>query len=298
MPETTHLPFSRRPSALRYMARAFVTRHPGLARAGGFPPLAATWRGPLLGARARDEALALCGPGAAAGLPLLLPQLVGLRLQMAVLTHPSFPLPVWRSLQIRNRLHLLRPIPAESEVELTTHVDARRFLEKGAELDLRTRVLSGGALLWEGVATYYYRGRHGLPVDAPPPAAPPPVAGAPDATWQTPAGSGWRTGHLTGDYNPLHWWHGYARRAGFRGASLHPGLALARCLAHLPDPGGPAQRLDAWFRGPVYEGAGARLAAEPGPEGARFALLVEGDERPAIVGAWRAARAGEVLDGA
>lgn len=288
------LPFPRRPSALRYMARAFVTRYPGLARAGGFPPLAATWRGALLGEVERAEALALCGPGAAAGLPLLLPQLVGLRLQMAVLTHPSLPLPIWRSLQIRNRLHLLRPIATDGEVELETRVDAQRFLEKGAELDLRTRALAGGALAWEGIATYYYRGPHGRPLDAPPP-APPPVAAAPETAWQTPAGTGWRAGHLTGDYNPLHWWSGYARRAGFRGPSLHPPLAIARCLAHLPDPGGPAQRLDAWFRGPVYEGAGASLAAEPGPGRTRFALFVEGDERPAVVGEWRAAPAGEVL---
>src|SRR6185369_10158497 len=36
--------------------------------------------------------------------PVLFPQVVGFRLQMALLTHPAYPLPIWTALQVRNRL--------------------------------------------------------------------------------------------------------------------------------------------------------------------------------------------------
>lgn len=297
MTQPLHLEFDDRPSAAAYMLGALAP-HPGLRRAGRFPPVVATWRRARLGARERADFLALCGPEAEPGLALLLPHFVGLRLQMAVLTHRAFPLPIWKALQIRNHLLLHRPIPAGADVGFETRVDGQRILEKGAEVDLRTSARCDGLLAWEGLSTFYYRGRHGPPGEPSPRARSPEVGARAEAHWSAPAGMGWRAGALSGDYNPLHWWRPYARRSGFRGPFLHPPVALGQCLARLPAPGAPAgQRLDAWLKGPVYERAAVSLAADAGPEGTRFALAVDGDDRPAILGHWCAARPGETLDG-
>jgi len=65
----------------------------------------------------------------------------------------------------------------------------------------------------------------------------------------------WRFGALTGDYNGIHQWDGYARRFGFAAASTHPQRAVALCLSHLPTPASGPQQLDLWIRGPAYYGS-------------------------------------------
>jgi hypothetical protein len=79
-----------------------------------------------------------------------------------------------------------------------------------------------------------------------------------------------------------------------RPQSLVTFVVLGQRLARLPSRGG-AQRLDAWLKGPVYHGSGVRLRASTDGEGTAFALVVGGEERPAIVGRWRAAGPAERL---
>jgi len=43
-------------------------------------------------------------------------------------------------------------------------------------------------------------------------------------------------------------------------------------------------RLETWIKGPVFYGAKVSLRAESRPQEQRFALHVDGDARPAIVG--------------
>ena len=164
------------------------------------------------------------------------------------------------------------------------------------EVDLHTTVEVERQLAWESVNTFYYRGRFG---EAGPPS---PMASAPEAgdevidRWRTPAGGGLGFGGLTGDYNGIHWWSTYARLFGFRGAFHHPQLVLGQALAHLAEgASAPAQRLDAWLKGPVYHGSAVTLRARPGTDGTAFAVVAEGEERPAIVGRWRAVPAGSRL---
>ena len=45
-----------------------------------------------------------------------------------------------------------------------------------------------------------------------------------------------------------------------------------------------AQRLDAWLKGPVYYGSDLTLRVAETRDAVTFALQVDGDERPAIVG--------------
>lgn len=288
------LEYERRPSTAAFMLRALYP--PALRRKGPFPPICARWRGHRVALLRLAELRRLTALEREAGLPLLYPHVFGFPLQMVILTHPAFPLPIWRVLQIRNHLLQRRPIPEDAVLDLETRVSGQRVLEKGVEVDLHTTVVFDEQPAWESLNTFYYRGRFG---EAGPPS---PMASAPDvaedvvARWRTPAGGGWRFGALTGDFNGIHWWSRYARAFGFRRAFHHPQLMLGQSLARLPTSGFEGiQRLDAWLKGPVYHGSEVSLRATAVPHGTAFAVVAEGERRPAIVGRWRSVATGTSL---
>lgn len=273
------------------MVRAFH-RTPGLRRAGGFPPLRARWRHHRIDHRHLAQFLQLTGLRAARGLPLLYPHVFGFPLQLVILTHPAFPIPIWGGLQIRNHLLQHRPISEDAALDLEARVAGQRILEKGAEVDLHTTVHAREELLWESLTTFYYRGRFGEAGVGSPLARAPDVGDEVIARWHTSSGTGWRFGRLTGDFNGVHWLRWYARMFGFRRAFHHPQLVLGQCMARLPAcESAGAQRLDAWLKGPVYYDSDVRLRATTDRDGTAFALGVDGEERPAILGCVRSAAA-------
>lgn len=294
--EPHRLQFSRRPSAAAYLLR--VARQP--VPAGGavrVPPIESRWDGVRASPRALAQFRALTGLAGGERLPLLYVHVLGFRLQMTVLTHPAFPLPIRRGLQIRNHLLQRAVIPAGAELHLEARVADQRILAKGAEVDLHLAVHADGEPAYEGLTTFYYRGRFGEPGAESPMARPPTVPETGETAWRMPSQGRWRFGRQTGDYNPLHFFSGYARKAGFPGATLHPQRVLGQCLARLPEPHPAApQRLDAWLRGPVPYGAEVRLRADSAAQGTDFALFAEGDPRPAILGRWSAPAAPALLD--
>ena len=278
--------FHRRPSALAYMARAMLPSA-GRVRSDAAVGLAVRWSGLRVDARERGELEALAGCGA--GLDLLYPHVIGFRLVMALLTAPAFPLPIWRALQVRNRITAHGPLPADEPLDLTTEVAARRVVEKGVELDLRTALRSGERLVWESLNVFFYRGRPGAPGAEAPAPQPPRVDGPEVARWRMPGRAGWRFGRLTGDYNGIHVWPAYARRFGFRDAFFHPQLVIGQCLARLPAPG-PAQQLETWLKGPVFYDSDVALSAASHGATVEFALRLEGDARPCVLGRWSRAQ--------
>lgn len=289
--------FRDRPSTAAFMLRAL---YPARLRRGlPFPPLGVAWRQHRVDRRRLGAFLRLTGLEAGPALPLLYPQVFGFPLQMVVLTHPAFPLPIWRVLQIRNHLLQRRPIPPDAALDLETWVAGQRLLAKGVEVDLRTKVVVEADVAWESVNTFYYRGRFGEAQH------PSPLASAPEAgddvvgRWRTPSGGGLTFASFTGDYNGIHWCTAYARLLGFRRAFHHPQLVLGQALARLPIArSAPAQRLDAWLKGPVYRGSEVTLRARSGAAGTTFAIVPAGERRPAIVGAHaEASRDASLVDG-
>ncbi|TAN53217.1 MAG: acyl dehydratase [Betaproteobacteria bacterium] len=277
------LEFRRVPSALVFMARAILTpRRPGWQAQP--PPLAARWRGHRVGGAQLDDFFGLTGLRGHATWPLLYPHLVAFRLQMAVLTDPGFPLPIWTALQVRNHVVLQRSFDRGAVLDFATRIPAQRVVDKGAEIDLHTTAHAEGDLVWESTNTFFYRGRFGAPGDASPLALAPRVEGAEQARWTMPAGGGIRCGRLTGDYNGIHLSDWYARRFGFRGAFQHPQRVIGECLARLPERDHPEPlRLDTWLKGPVYYGAEVGLRVSEASAAVTFALHVDEDARPAIV---------------
>lgn len=270
------------------MARAILApRRPGLR--GGLPALQATWRDHRVEGEPLDAFLELTGLEGHPLWPLLYPQAAGFRLPMTILTDRRFPFPIWGALQVRNRLMLYQPISRGDILEFEARIADARALEKGTEIDLACAVRRAGKLVWESLNAFYYRGyRSELPVSAESVAAPV-VEGAPIAEWTATGESRARFGRVTGDYNGIHLSGWYARLFGFRGAFHHPQRMLGEALAHtqraeraLP------LRLETWLKGPVYYGAKVSLRASA--DRSEFALLVEGDGRPAILGRLSAGR--------
>ena len=289
------LHYRRQPSTLRFMANA-LSPSPGFAADGGLPSIAARWSRHRVSARGLDAFLELTGLPAAPHLPLLYPHVVGFPLQMVILTHPRFPVPIWRVLQVRNHLLQHRPLAVDAAFDLGTRIVGHRLLDKGAEVDLHTEVHAGGGLAWESLNTFYFRGRYGPAGKASPLATAPAIGDRQVDAWRMPEGGGWRFGGLTGDYNGIHVFGWYARRFGFPRPFFHSQRVLGQCLARLPAPDAAApQRLDAWLKGPVFYGAKVELRADTGDGGTAFALHADGDERPAIVGRLRAAEPGRRL---
>lgn len=282
-PREIELEYRRRPSALRYMALA-LWPSPGLRAGAALPRMRARWTNLRAAARELDDIEALTGVAGGDALPFLVPHVLGFRLQMALLTHPSFPVPIWRTLQVRNRLCSHRPIGRSARFELEVDVVAHRILDKGVEFDLRCRAIESGTPAWEGITTFYARGRYGEATASPQPALAPPGGSAEVVDhWRADVHGALRFGALTGDYNGIHLSNHYARRFGFPGAFLHPQRALGACLARLP--GGTRPRtLEAALRGPVPYAADVTLRAEQVAGATAFSLSVGEDARPAIIG--------------
>lgn len=300
--------WDREPSALGYMIGAFRAS-PGWDGARGCPDLRLRWRGYRIEPAIRDELLAGALPSTRDAratrdpgvLDILHPQATGFRLVMALLTHPRWPLPIWNALQVRSRLRLLRSLRPGEPGNLTAAPCGWRVIEKGLEIDVGLAFECAGERCWEGVTTFYYRGRHGDPrsggdergAPAASPALPGPVVAdgvdpGPAGTerWITPAGERRRYGRLTGDYNGLHLWDAYARRMRFPAAFAHPQRIVAQCLARLDARAAAPAHLDLWIKGPVFYGRPVTMRSSPDPASGRttFGLRLDGDPRPALLG--------------
>jgi acyl dehydratase len=184
-----------------------------------------------------------------------------------------------------------RSIAENAALDFEVRVTKQRILGRGAEFDLHTKVRVEGVLAWESLVTFFTPGRFGKPEDPSPLASSPLVQGEVIESWRMPEAGAFRMGRFTGDHNGIHLSDRYARAFGFRRALYHPPMVLGHCFARLASFGSRSvTRLDAWLKGPVYKGSVVTLVAEPTPAGGplAFALRVESDDRPALVGrmAW------------
>jgi hypothetical protein len=226
------LEFRRRPATLSNMKSALHSR-PGLGKAGRFPEIAARWIGHRADPRQLREFLTLSGIAPGASQPLLYLHSASFPLQMVILTHPTFPVPIWRMLQVRNHLLQHRSLPADAPVDIAFRVAGQRTLEKGTEVDLVGEAWVQRELIWESLTSFYFRGRSGATDAASPLAQAPEPPGDLVAELRMPNHGRWRFGAITGDYNGIHLWNWYARLFGFKRALLHPQRVLGYCMERL-----------------------------------------------------------------
>lgn len=275
------LDFHGKPSFLAFMAQMWRPKG-RFDAAKGLPEMVATWRGQRFSSRELCDFFELSGLPHGEDLSILHPHTASFPMLMAMLSDPAFPLPIWRMLQVRNRLTQYEATEPDAALDLTVRSGESRILEKGIEMDLCVAAETNDRVVFEAVNTFYSRGRFGAAqAEAP---ASPVLGGEPLVEWQMPAHGRLRYSRLSGDFNPLHLNDGYARRQGFARALAHPQRAIGQCLAHLGAARHAAMSLETWIKGPVFYGAQLALRAETRAQGGVFALHVDGDERPAIVG--------------
>lgn len=278
---SVRLDYRRKPSFLGFMARMWRPKG-RFDAAGGLPEIEAHWRGQRSAPRDLADCFALSGLPAGEDLSILHPHTVSFPMLMAVLSHPAFPLPIWRVLQVRNRMTQHEAIAPDAVLDFTVRTGESRILDRGIEMDLCVTAQTHGRRVFEAVNTFYSRGRFGkAQAEAP---ASPAVDGPAVTEWQMPVHGRLAYSRLSGDFNPLHLHDGYARRQGYARAFAHPQRAIGQCLAHLGAARHAAMTLETWIKGPVFYGARLALRADTRPDGGVFALHVDGDERPAIVG--------------
>lgn len=283
MTPNVRLEYRTRPSVIAYMAGA-LHPSPGFQNAG-MPAISARWLQHRADPHELREVFRLSGLPGPEPWTLLYPHTISFPLQMAVLTHKAFPVPIWRVLQVRNQLLQIRPLDLAAPLDFSVNIAAHRFLDKGAEIDLHTVASSDAGPVWESLNTFYIRGHFGQPTGERQAPAAPDAGSAWLDHWRMPRGGGRRFCVLSGDYNGLHLSDWYARRFGFERAFLHPQRVLGQCLMSLarPDPD-KALRLDTWLKGPVFYGASVGLRATVQADATVFALYVGAEERPAVVG--------------
>ncbi len=278
------LDFHAKPSFLGFMAQMWRPKR-GFDAAGGLPAIEARWRGQRSSPRDLADYRGLSGLAAGDQLSILYPHTLSFPLLMAVLSHPAFPLSIWRVLQVRNRMTQHEAIAPDAVLDFSVRTGECRILEKGVEMDLLVTAQTQGRTVFEAVNAFYSRGRFGAAqAEAP---ASPAVDGPPVTQWQMPAHGRLAYSRLSGDFNPLHLHDGYARRQGFARAFTHPQRAIGQCLAHLGAARHAALTLETWIKGPVFYGADLALRAQTEPDRGAFALHVDGDARPAIVGRYQ-----------
>lgn len=281
----------RPPSTIAYMARALRQRSPPPGSLVRFGPIRERWTNFRVTPAQTRLLGELTDTGGQRPVPsILVPQILGFRLTMSVLTRPEFPLPIWNALQICNRLSQTRSIGIGEEYQLQCAVGAHRQTDKGIEVDLDSRLLSGGHCQWSGTTTFFYRGSYRLEArEAAPPVPSPDLATATELTsLRMPDGGRWKFCQLTGDFNGIHLGSVYARQMRFAAALAHPQRAAALCLRHLDMPQRHVQSLDLWIKGPLYYDAAVTLAVLPIPSGCRFGLRLATDRRFALSGQWQA----------
>jgi hypothetical protein len=290
---TTHHTTFFRPPSLPAMGLGALWPSPGWHAKQGFPEFSFIWRDYRIGKDALGVLQRAAGRDDEATTEMLLllaPHVTGFRLTLAMLMHPRWPLPIWRALQLRNRLIRNGEIKVAYPSDLIARAIGWRVHDKGIELDVHAQLLQGDDCPWESITTFYYRGRF-APLFSRGPAegaafSSPTIdaALAPLAHWRVDGDRRLRWARLTGDCNPLHLLDAYAQRTGFAAASAHPQRIVAECLGHLPPMPAPARQLDLWLKGPVYYGRDVTLREARSPDGDDFALWIDGDERPAMVG--------------
>ncbi len=265
MAAPTELAFDRLPNTNALLLRALRPRPSVLASGQDIPLIRATLS-PSVPAAAHVAAYrALCGFAADGTLPCTYPHVLAAPLHLAMLTHDAFPLRLLGAVHVRNQVRQHRVLAATDALGVTVTVEGHTDVDQGVEVDLRTSVDSGGALVWESVSTMLIRsGKGGGKGSAGKAYTPPDLTGyTPVADIRAPQDMGRRYGRVASDLNPIHLYAVTARAFGFPRAIAHGMWTFARCVAELQRAQvvGPVA-LEVAFKRPLLLPSTAHLTAQ------------------------------------
>jgi hypothetical protein len=275
--------FTEPPAIIPSILRALFLPRKTLAVNAKLPRLSAQW----LNIHIDNDHLAryceLCSIPKSDFLPLLYPHVLAAPLHMWLITHPQFPLRLLGAVHLRNHIIQQRPISSHETLTISCAITSERRTEKGLEFDFTTLVKSHNEIVWEGLTTYFVRGRFGAEDSGSPLADLEKITDAkPVAEWYVAENLAKRYAVITQDYNPIHISKWLAKLFGFQRDLAHGFCILATSMEKAgiktPADNSAAQRLDVLFKGPMYLGNIARLKKA----GERLDLYCGDNDRPSL----------------
>ena len=225
-------------------ARSMAGR--GTVRGTGLPAVQLMVRGVDPDADHLTAYQQLVGETVADALPAGFLHVLAFPVATAVMTQPSFPLPLLGMVHLANRVQQRRQVLLGETLDIRVHAATLRPHRKGATVDMVAEVSVGGTVVWRSESTYLAKGARLAGSDdaagaaAERPSFEPPT---PTAAWRLGADVGRRYAIVSGDRNPIHTSTLAAKAFGFPRRIAHGMYTAARALADV----GPAARGEAFF---------------------------------------------------
>lgn len=275
--------FTAPPSIIPSILRALFLPRKKFTANAALPRLSAQWLNIHITNDHLTHYRELCGIPQSDFLPLLYPHVLAAPLHMWLITHPQFPLRLLGAVHLRNHIIQQRPINPRETLTISCAITTERRTDKGLEFDFTTLVKSHNEIVWEGLTTYFVRGRFGAEDPGSPLADLEKITDAkPVAEWYVAENLAKRYAVITQDYNPIHISKWLAKLFGFQRDLAHGFCILATSLEKAgiktPADNSATQRLDVLFKGPMYLGNLARLKKT----GERLDLYCGDNERPSL----------------
>jgi hypothetical protein len=309
VPDSIDLTFTKAPTFFTIFSAAINSRSVPFDPQAPLVPITARRDGIIPNPEHLHKFGRICGFETSGRFPLVYPLTFIYPMVQVMLARREMPLLLSRMLNTRMRVIQQRHMDLNERMDASCQLAGHRMLEKGVEVDVYCTIAISAQVVWECMITFYYRGRFGTadPVrqafipcrnchfhgdtsvwitDEQSPAALDAIPDAPEiARWYLPSGSGLAFARLSGDFNPLHYWTGYAKILGFERASAQPLLVLAKTLSRL-EAKHPTEQfiLDIAFKGPVYYKSNVILKSLENSKSERFDIYCEGNPKPCICG--------------
>ncbi|MGE5403355.1 MAG: hypothetical protein ACM3PP_00245 [Candidatus Saccharibacteria bacterium] len=278
-----HIELNRRPSMLSAYCGGLLRRRSGLRAGEQTAPITVTWPRYRINRQHLGKFLALTGLSGSQEIPFVYPLVLLFPVHMYMMAHPTFPLQFSKMMQVRTHLVQHRPVHRDEVLDMHCSVFNLHVVSTGMEVDFKTVYTSQGQPVWELVTSYYMPGNYG-PAGAHRSHFEPLTGDFEIVQWHFPASTGIPMGHLTGDYNPLHYCAAFARRRGYRRDFAHAQLSLAECIKHLPPfTADRAVNLTMAIKGPVYYSHEVTMKYKAEPDYYRFDLYCGDNPRPSFV---------------
>lgn len=279
------LQINKRPSLFYNTLQVFIRRRKGLKQNQRLPTIQIEWPRLKINETHFEKFKQIVGlTHDESSVSLLYPLTLAFPLNMSILSHKSFPLSMFRILNIRNHIIQHQPINLADTLHLNCTLKEQRVVPKGLELDIFVTIKREKKVVWECVNTYYFRGRFGSSQYQ---NARFEMTELVDSNrleeFSIPDKSGFPFAKISGDTNGLHYMGFYSRLLGYKGGFAQPILALANSLNRIA----PLQykkscRLDVLIKGPVYYNRNLSLIGNVRKDFQRFDLFCEGNSRPCI----------------
>lgn len=284
--EPVTMNFTSRPSALYTLWKGFWSGGKKFVNNTKLPALGISWQDIEIDRQHLAAFNEVCDSGSGDDCNLLYPYTWIYACNLRILSHKSIPLSIFKMLNVGSKTTLYRRIGTDDVLNLHCAISDQRFVSRGLEVDLTSRIESENDLVWENTNTFYFRGYSG---DNDSNYKPVKFDSLPESyeekQWFLPARNGFRFARIMGDSNGIHYSPWYARMMGFKRDFAQPVMVLAKCIDLLTQERENASvKLDVLFKGPLYYGKNITLKSGGVGRNTRFDVYCQGNDRPCIKG--------------